>query len=233
MTDRVCLNRSRRDVLLGGAATLLTLSRPAARGNEGASISARQALPELARQFLQDLRSPQVDDFLRSWPVAPVRRPVVPSTVPVLRWLPSALARAPVVAEPLVRGLLEASDVLAWRRSYTSSAVGDHFLDNYGWCELVGLTGERASDQLACGCLVLGPDTLYPRHRHEAQEIYVPLSGSASWGRGEGDWREAAPGAVIHHMSGEAHAMRTSLMPLLALYLWRSANLDQKSQLDP
>ncbi len=223
---------SRRRVVLGGTA-LLSLACSVGRGSQVASVQAQGTLPELALRVLQGIRSPELDDFLSAWPRTTVRRPVMPTSVPVLRWLPSAVARAPGFAEPLAAALLKSAGALAWRRSYSAPAVSDDFLDNYGWCELVGLTGEQASDRVACGCLLLGPRTLYPRHRHEAREIYVPLSGTASWGRGEGDWREVPPGEVIHHASDEPHAMQAAAAPLLALYLWRRSNLDQKSRLDP
>jgi len=45
-------------------------------------------------------------------------------------------------------------------------------------------------------------------------------------------WLDESPGTVIHHASNEPHAMRTGTQPLLALYLWRSDNLNQKSRLD-
>jgi len=140
---------------------------------------------------------------------------------------------APTSSARLVSALVAAAPGLAWRRSYTAAETGATFFDNYGWTELVGLTGPARSEHLACGMLLLGPDVTYPRHRHEAEEIYVPLVGTAAWlGAGE-QWIDQPPGTVIHHASHEPHAMRTGQSPLLALYLWRSANLDQKSQLDP
>jgi quercetin dioxygenase-like cupin family protein len=78
----------------------------------------------------------------------------------------------------------------------------------------------------------LGPATVYPRHRHEAEEIYLPLSGTASWQQGDETWRERPPGTLIHHAGDEPHAMRTGDGPLLALYLWRSSDLTQKARLD-
>jgi hypothetical protein len=79
---------------------------------------------------------------------------------------------------------------------------------------------------------MLGPFTHYPRHRHDAEEIYLPLSGAAEWQQGDAVWRERLPGTLIRHAGGEPHAMRTGAGPLLALYLWRGANLAQKAQLD-
>jgi len=88
------------------------------------------------------------------------------------------------------------------------------------------------SRRIACGFLILGPSTLYPRHRHEAEEIYIPLRGTARWEQSDAVWRERRPGAVIHHASGEPHSMQTGAEPLLALYIWRSERLNQKARLD-
>jgi hypothetical protein len=90
-----------------------------------------------------------------------------------------------------------------------------------------------ASERIACGFLLLGPSTLYPHQRQEAEELHLPLAGRAAWQKGAGPWREWPPGTLIQHISEEPHAMRTAARPLLALYLWRSANLSQKSRLDP
>jgi hypothetical protein len=59
------------------------------------------------------------------------------------------------------------------------------------------------------------------------------LSGTAEWQQGDAGWQERTPGTVIHHASEEPHAMRSGAQPLLALYLWRSNDLNQKARLDP
>jgi hypothetical protein len=117
--------------------------------------------------------------------------------------LPEAKADAPALTVELVNDLCRAAPRMAWRQTYTATEVGREFL------------------------------THYPRHRHEAEEVYIPLAGTALWQQGDGHWRERQPGTVIHHSSDEPHAMRTGARVLLALYLWRSANLHQKSHFDP
>jgi hypothetical protein len=129
--------------------------------------------------------------------------------------------------------LLEMAAELAWRRSYSPDLAGVDFYENYGWTEFAGLMGSVPSDRLACGVLLLGPHVDYPPHRHEAEEIYVPLAGTASWQQGVGPWRDRPPGTVLHHARHEPHAMRTGREALLALYLWRSENLAQGSHLVP
>jgi Dimethlysulfonioproprionate lyase len=67
--------------------------------------------------------------------------------------------------------------------------------------------------------LLLAPHTHYPRHRHPATELYLPLT-FAQWWRGDGPWRDEAPGAVIHHAGNVPHATRSGDEALLAVYLW-------------
>jgi Dimethlysulfonioproprionate lyase len=79
---------------------------------------------------------------------------------------------------------------------------------------------------------MLGPETEYPAHSHEAEELYLPLAGRAWWRSSESDWRLRPPGTWIHHRSWTVHAMRTEREPLLAAYLWRAGDLSAKSRIE-
>jgi quercetin dioxygenase-like cupin family protein len=185
------------------------------------------------RALLESLRSSRLDPFLAEWPgEAPARR-VAPSTLPVLKYQSVLESNTSPWARHVTDELFRLAPSLHWGQSYPVSAVGAQFLENYGYTEIAGLRGPIPSEHIAIGFLILGPATLYPRHRHEAEEIYVPVSGTAAWQGGDGMWRDELPGTVIVHERNEPHAMRTSSEPMLGLYLWRSAELDQKSQLDP
>jgi hypothetical protein len=226
----------RRSVAKGGvAAAFLALARSAlaAEQRDSAGGTFARRLLERTRALLQTLPAPRLAPFLAEWPSAARSREVTPSALPVLRYESALAAAAPPWARRVTDELFRIASSLAWRQSYPASAVGADFLENYGWTEIAGLNGPIPSDRIAVGFLILGAATIYPRHRHEAEEIYVPLSGTADWQGGRSLWRSAPPGAVIVHERDEPHAMRTSRQPLLALYLWRSANLNQKSRLDP
>ena len=199
-------------------------------------------LPALARGVLDRLSAPALARFLADWPTdSQLRResalpvaPASPSSVPalpVLRWLPRIAADGASFGGTFVSALCRTAPSLAWRQSYTRDEVDAAFLQNYGWSELLRPAEKRTSAQISCGVVVLGPRTLYPHHRHEAEEIYVPLSGTAAWQQGDALWREHPPGTLIHHLSEEPHAMRTGEEPLLALYLWRSTDLAQRARL--
>jgi hypothetical protein len=229
---------SRRRILaLGLGALGAALWQPAISNTVGtADVNHVPNIDDLLEQthaFLILLNAPDLTRFLEAWPRTRERRANAPASLSVVNWLPQAKANAPQSCAPLIGELLRLAPVLTWHQTYQQPVVGAAFLQNYGYTELTGLTGPVPSQRLACGFLLLGPSTTYPRHRHEAEEIYVPLSGTAAWQRASRGWRDESPGTVIHHASNEPHAMRTGIQPLLALYLWRSDNLDQKSRLDP
>src|SRR5579859_43720 len=194
-----------------------------------------ESLPALARALLDSMRDPILARFLADWPAsAPVQPPARGAAGPlltVLRFLPRIAADQARFGAPFVSALCRAAASLAWRQSYTEREVGAAFLENYGWSELLHPRASGTGAQISCGVVVLGTDTLYPRHRHEAEEIYLPLSGTAAWLQGDALWRVRPPGTLSHHLSEEPHAMRTGDEPLLAMYLWRSSNFEQKARL--
>jgi hypothetical protein len=175
---------------------------------------------------------PQALPFLRDWPRELIARPQAARTLPVV----SALEGLSRYAAPQTRALVEAVAGLAgdldWRQTYTSADFGERFLQNYGWSEWIGKRGAFESAAIACGVLLLGPDTEYPAHSHEAEELYLPLAGHAWWRSAKSDWRLRPPGQWIHHPSWTTHAMRTAAEPLLAAYVWRAGDLTAKSRID-
>ena len=214
------------------------MRKPAAV-NDLAADPASQPLEELARELLFALDHPALAPFRSSWPpsrtdraaLSPSPAPITAAALPVLDWLPSIAAGRHEVAAPLIAALCRAAPSLRWRQSYSTAQIDAGFLRNYGYAEIIGPDAPRQGARLSCGFLLLGPHTHYPRHVHEAEEIYVTLAGAASWLQGDAVWREHPAGAVIYHASGEPHAMCTAAGPLLALYVWRSADLNQTARL--
>lgn len=143
------------------------------------------------------------------------------------------LDRLPALAGDTERRLVDLLAVhrnsFRWGQTYTTADFDRHFIENYGWMELFGTRGHFDNQTAAGGFLILGPGVEYPDHHHVAEELYVPLAGSAEWRKGEGPFVPRTAGEVIHHPSRISHAMRTKREPLLALYLWRGGPLAEKS----
>ncbi len=184
-----------------------------------------------ALRALLETAGPQADAFLLDWPQELIARPVGAHSLPVV----AALQGLSRLAAPETLGLVETIEALAgeldWRQTYTSADFGEPFLENYGYNEWVGQRGAFVCDRVACGVLLLGPETEYPDHAHEAEELYLPLAGRAFWRSDVADWRLRPPGTWIHHPSWTGHAMRTSHEPLLAAYVWRAGDLQAKSRI--
>ena len=182
------------------------------------------------RDFLEGIKDVHIESFLADWPSANcITRSVLPHRLPVLSWLSAAVKAADKKTEGIVKMLAAQANHIAWGQTYSAQDFGVGFLEKYGWTEFIGLRGPIASDRIACGFLFLGPQIEYPRHRHEAEEVYVPLTGQTLWQRNNQDWAYRAAGLPIYHAPRMPHAMRTETVPLVALYLWRGDNLAQKS----
>ena len=183
-----------------------------------------------AHTYLATLDDERLKPFLDGWPETDVAfRNIAPRGLPVLAYMQQAVETASENTGNLVNALAAAADRIAWGQTYSEDDFGAEFLEKYGWSEFIGLRGPIPSESLACGVLMLGPYVEYPRHRHEAEEIYIPLTGQTLWLRGDQDWTAMEPGRTIYHAPWVSHAMKTGAAPLLALYLWRAGDLTQKS----
>jgi hypothetical protein len=176
--------------------------------------------------------APRLKPFIRDWPRELIARPIGARSLPVVSALRDLSQYAAPRTRALVEGIAALSGELDWRQTYSPADFGERFLENYGFSEWIGERGAFASDAIACGVLILGPETEYPAHSHEAEELYLPLAGQASWRSARSDWRLRAPGIWIHHPSWTTHAMRTACEPLLAAYVWRAGDLTAKSRID-
>jgi hypothetical protein len=189
-------------------------------------------LVDTLHDYLEALGNGCLTAFLGNWPPKPFRtRTVSRRLLPVVSVLPEIEVDAGDPSSEVLKTLKQCATQLRWGQTYTAEDVGDAFLRQYGWTECIGLRGPVASRAIACGFLLLGPETEYPRHRHEAEEIYVPFGSRALWSKGEEDWTLRQSGVPIYHEPWIAHGIRTGSAPLLALYIWHGKLLDQKSHI--
>jgi hypothetical protein len=191
--------------------------------------SAATELLIAVRVYLESLDDDVARDFMAGIDWAMPERALEPSGLACLGQLDRAAGIAPLAERRLVELLARHRHELRWGQTYSPADFGQNFIDNYGWMELVGTRGYFASDKVAAGFLILGPDIVYPDHHHVAEELYVPLTGGTKWRKGEGGFTIRAAGEIIHHPSNISHAMRTGAEPLVAFYLWRGGPLAQKS----
>ena len=194
------------------------------------AVSTIISLVDQIYSYLIALQDGRLDTFLGNWPSPPYPiRTISPSSLPVLAYLPQLDDNEDTKA--IIKTLQALASQLYWGQSYTTADFGAAFLEKYGWTEIIGQRGPIASEQLACGFLLLGPQLEYPLHSHEAEEIYVPFTASSQWARGNEAWVKRPVSQPIFHSAWLPHAMRSGTRPLLALYLWHNGDLTQKSRI--
>jgi len=101
--------------------------------------------------------------------------------------------------------------------------LGETYMANYAYTNLVGWKGLVPHERIACGIFVIGPGQHYPDHHHAAEEIYFPFCGDTLWSQGGAPAGRRAPGSSIHNLPWQRHEMTTVETPLFVLYCWRGA----------
>ena len=126
--------------------------------------------------------------------------------------------------------VVRARTSLRWEQCYTAAdgVVGEDMLSNYGYAEIIGQQGPFVSTRMRAGIGVYGPRLRYPPHRHQAEEIYAVLAGSAFFSRGDDAPALRRPGDVLYHAPHMPHGLRTADEPLVLAYLWQNGDLREK-----
>jgi len=119
--------------------------------------------------------------------------------------------------DPLAEALERLSPFLAWQ---TRGAFTDSDSTNRAYVEFLGPEGMLKSDEIRLGIYWHDRHTFYPRHRHEAVELYHIVSGTAYWQHISEEWVPRPPDSFVIHQSNEDHATKTGDQPLLALWSW-------------
>lgn len=147
------------------------------------------------------------------------------AAIPALEEIAELAAPEPVQNAALQDAILRAADAIDWRQTYTEEEVGRHFLDHFGYCELIGPEGHFLSQEYRAFIAYWGEGLHYDWHVHEAEELYFIVSGEAEF------FREGEAGQVLRagdtrlHRPMQPHAMTTGDSPVLAFILWRGSGV--------
>lgn len=145
-----------------------------------------------------------------------------PTTLPVLIHLDRCLEEATLFDTAISQAIADLRPYLQWRQSkaYNDALLGTGFIENYGWCEVIGPNGFFQGDDFLLGLLMLGPNTHYRDHLHPAPELYWPLTSDTLWRKGEEKLAPKVAGTVIWHQPNVIHATKTGAVPLLTIWSW-------------
>ena len=190
-------------------------------------------LLDAVRDFTLDHPHPDIERFkssMRNW--GETWHEVTPAYLAAADFLGTASAATNAQTSALVATFERYKNYLRWEQSYTKEEelVSDAMLAGYGFAEILGQRGPFVSDRIRAGIGIWGPDIVYPRHQHEAEEVYVVLAGSAAFKLGSGGETRHGVGDVIFVESNTPHGFRTTDQNLVVYYLWQAGDLRQQSR---
>lgn len=195
-------------------------------------MSPHAKLTEMTLDFLRQHGSVLVQSYLSELPDTTIVSPNEARPLPVINVFDGVYVGPDQPWSEVAQFFLQHRARWYWRQTYDLRDFDQNFLDGYGWTELIGPYGFVPSEAVRIAYLALGPNRTYPPHRHQPEEVYIPLVGVAEWQTGDpqtSPFTAKPPGTEIHHPSLVNHATRTKDDALLVLALWRGANLAKKS----
>lgn len=157
---------------------------------------------------------------------APVSKPAVDCLV-------SGLPAASPATQPLVDAVVSTAPYAEWRTTYTAEQVGVDFVNRYGYFELYGPSGHYTSQQSRAFIGYWGDHLHYPRHQHEAEEVYYIIAGEAYFDTGNEPTRCCSVEDMQFHYANQSHSMTTKNSAVLCLALWRGAGFETSAHLSP
>jgi quercetin dioxygenase-like cupin family protein len=132
--------------------------------------------------------------------------------------LAAASSAGPAAA--LADALAAIEPQLCWQRRPGAEDVPGNFVDGHANATIVGEGGLEVRGDVRVGVSLLAPHVTYPDHRHPPEELYAVLS-PGFWRQDAKPWHEPGPGGVVYNHPNVVHAMRSTEVPLLAVWcLW-------------
>lgn len=189
----------------------------------------RNLLAEVGR-FARDTALPGgfLAENLEQLPYAPPTPRVLPAVETMLR---DPLPTGPATAA-MTDAIHTAARDLHWMQSYTEAQVGAHFLKHYAYFNVISPEGPFLSETTRVSVGYWGQGLIYPKHRHDPEEVYCILAGGATFQSGTASPVHATPGVMIHHLPNMPHSMDMSDSALLALAFWRGTEVLTPSVLE-
>ena len=120
---------------------------------------------------------------------------------------------------PLLAYLNDCYESLQWRSS-GFGRLPTEITKHIAVVEIVGPDGMIKDQQLRFGLLLQDPNIIYAKHQHAAEELYLVLSGEASWAVDDNEASVREVNEFIHHAENQPHQMTTNNEPLLAMWAW-------------
>ena len=155
--------------------------------------------------------------------LGPARRSWDPSSEPVVARLDACLAKGPQETAYLRGAIAAMKPLLSWQRAPGNPNVNNGQTDfhyRHAFCTLVGEDARVPTTRLRVGLLLIDAHCFYPLHAHAADEIYLPVSGTATMQIGSTPPKVRDPGKCLLIPGDTPHAIWTGGHMILLAWAW-------------
>jgi len=119
-----------------------------------------------------------------------------------------------------VRHLAQIAEQLEWVDAASFRTPPADFRGGFCFTRIVGPDSLIEAEDFRFGVYLQDAHTIYPSHKHAAEELYFPISGTALWQKDNGPFEPVNSGTLIHHLTYQPHATTTLEAPMLAYWAW-------------
>lgn len=123
---------------------------------------------------------------------------------------------------------------MSWiRTEHYRDKLGDEYMENYCYTNVLGYDALIPHERIIASFFIIGPGRHYPRHHHEAEEIYFPFGGDTLWGQSDSTPIARPAAEPIHNTPWLPHEMITRKTPLFTFCFWVSPGPIKLAELTP
>jgi hypothetical protein len=143
---------------------------------------------------------------------------------PACRQLDEALALVRAQSgDTIADAIAAAMPYLTWITydRYPEEEIGPLFPTQHAFASLAALYDPAWERDFDLGLFLIESRTLYRDHKHQAAELYLPLTGPTRWRFGpDSTWSIRQAGEPVWNPPYQIHATLVEEAPLLCLYAW-------------
>jgi len=141
--------------------------------------------------------------------------------LPAISHLADVVKNSSNQTRQIIDAINQLAPFLSWQQTSGYEVLGEHYLNNYGYCTLIGpgMLIEHPTMKLGFG--IWAADLHYPLHHHAAEECYHVLGNEMQFRRENEAWATYYDGDAIYNSPWQIHELRGVNKPMLLLYTWR------------
>ncbi len=160
---------------------------------------------------------------LSVWRNGPVTPSAATANVVVDRWMPDALTDLALTHPALAGAIGAARPHLNWLTfdGYPVEDVGAEFASGHAYASIFGEDAAIPAIDWDIGIFLIAPHVLYRDHKHQAPELYAPLTGPHGWRFGPEKPLAIIPAhRPVWNDPFVPHMTKVGPVPFLSLYAW-------------